>query len=125
MKFNTKGFTLIEIVAVLIILSTLAALAIPRFIDLDNNAKDKAIDSGISELNGRESLIWADTKVSSGGWQDDATLFATMDTYLGGDYAWVVAPTTTGGRLSFQAGSPVDLVRSASSLLAPAKWSRL
>jgi prepilin-type N-terminal cleavage/methylation domain-containing protein len=73
--FNPRGFTLIEIIAVLIILSTLAAMAIPRFINLDANAKDRAIDSGISEINGRESLVWADIKVSPAGWSDDATLF--------------------------------------------------
>ncbi len=62
--FDSRGFTLIEIIAVLVLLGMLAALAIPKFINLDQNAKDRAIDSGISELNGRESLVWADAKVS-------------------------------------------------------------
>jgi prepilin-type N-terminal cleavage/methylation domain-containing protein len=123
-KLDSKGFTLIEIIAVLILLSMMAALAIPRYIDLDQNAKDRAIDSGISELNGRESLIWADAKVSPTGWQDDATLFATVDTFLGADYSWTAAPTVAGGNLSFQAGTPVALNRTASTSLAPAKWSR-
>jgi hypothetical protein len=69
-------------------------------------------------------LIWADAKVSPSGWQDDATLFATMDTFLGADYSWTAAPTAAGGSLSFQAGTPVALNRTASTLLAPAKWSR-
>lgn len=125
-KANTKGFTLIEIIAVLIILSTIAAMAIPRFIDLDQNAKDRAVEAGISELNGRESLIWADIKVSPTGWQDDAALFSAMDTDLGTlNYIWIVGPTAAGGRLSFQSGSPVDLVRTPSTTLGPAKWNRM
>ena len=121
--FDSRGFTLIEIIAVLILLGMIAALAIPRFIDLDQNAKDRAIDSGISELNGRESLVWADAKVSVAGWQDDATLFATMDTSLGAaNYTWVVGPTAGGGNLSFQLGPPVNLIRTPSTALSPATW---
>ena len=122
-KFDSRGFTLIEIIAVLVLLGMIAALAIPRFIDLDQNAKDRAISSGVSELNGRESLIWADAKVSAAGWQDDATLFTTMDTSLGAaHYTWVAGPTAAGGSLSFQSGTPVNLVRTPSTALSPANW---
>ena len=57
-----------EIIAVLTILGILAAVAVPRYIDLESNARDRAIDAGISELNGRESLVWADHKISRSGW---------------------------------------------------------
>ena len=121
--FDSRGFTLIEIIAVLVLLGMLAALAIPKFINLDKNAKNRAIDSGISELNGRESLVWADAKVSVAEWQDDATLFATMDTSLGAaNYTWVVGPTAAGGSLSFQSGNPVNLIRTPSTALSPANW---
>jgi prepilin-type N-terminal cleavage/methylation domain-containing protein len=48
-----KGFTLVEIIAVMVILSVLAAVAIPRYMSLDENARQRAIDAGIAELNGR------------------------------------------------------------------------
>jgi prepilin-type N-terminal cleavage/methylation domain-containing protein len=120
---NHRGFTLIEIITVLVLLGMIAALAIPRFIDLDQNAKDRAIASGISELNGRESLVWADAKVSAAGWQDDATVFAAMDTSLGAaNYTWVAGPTAAGGSLSFQSGNPVNVTRTPSTALSPANW---
>jgi prepilin-type N-terminal cleavage/methylation domain-containing protein len=39
---NQKGFTLIEIIAVLVILGILAAVAVPKFIGLQEDAKNAA-----------------------------------------------------------------------------------
>ncbi|TAN60387.1 type II secretion system protein, partial [bacterium] len=45
--FNKKGFTMIELVMVIVILGILAAIAVPRFIDLRSDA-EKATAKGVA-----------------------------------------------------------------------------
>ena len=133
MKTNTKltklvnkkknGFTLIEVIAVLVLLGILAAVAVPRYVDMSAAARDRAVDAGIAELNGRESLTWGNISISSAGYLDDATTFAAMDTELGNGYV-VTGAAVGGATLSFQGGADVVLDRTASTVGSPGSWVR-
>jgi prepilin-type N-terminal cleavage/methylation domain-containing protein len=57
-KRNQKGFTLIEIIAVLVILGILAAVAVPKYMDLQADAKLKAAMGEVGELKGTLSTAW-------------------------------------------------------------------
>jgi prepilin-type N-terminal cleavage/methylation domain-containing protein len=120
------GFTLIEIIAVLVIISTIAAIAVPKFIDLDENAKDRAISSGVSELNGRETLTWANLRVAD-TYGSDNDVYLAVDYYLGSDYGWSAGPVrgaAGGGTLVFQGSKDVELVRTDSTDSSPPRWAR-
>lgn len=55
---NQKGFTLIEIIAVLIILGILAAIAIPKYLDLQNDARDAALKGAVAAAKGMLSMAY-------------------------------------------------------------------
>lgn len=71
---NQKGFTLIEIIAVLVILGILAAVAIPRFMDLTSVASDKAAMQAVAEGKSRLSNQFARALLSGTNTSVDALL---------------------------------------------------
>lgn len=55
---NQRGFTLIEIIAVLILLGILAAVAVPKYIDLTAEAELKSVQAVKAELQARANLYY-------------------------------------------------------------------
>ncbi len=83
---NEEGFTLIEIIAVLVIMGILAAVAIPKFFDLQTKAREKAIYTAMSELKVRVNQAFAKQLLEGatiGGIDYSA---ATVGTDIGEDF---------------------------------------
>lgn len=136
LRKNEKGFTLIEIIAVLVILGILAAVAIPKYMDMRADAVIKAAGTGSSELNARERLTLATWKLKgcSGAYPElnsagacdapGATALVPATTVLGADWNGGSA-IASGTAITFQ-GKTVTFTRVLSatdSINEPANWT--
>jgi general secretion pathway protein G len=72
MKRNTRGFTLVEILIVVIILGILAAIVIPQFTNASNDARSNSVQSTLQTIRSQVELFkiqHADTPpVAAGMW---------------------------------------------------------
>jgi len=116
-----KGFTLLEVMAVLVIMGTLFSRSIKKFDLITDSASLTALKVGVRELNTRETLVWTDIKLSDDGWLNDGVVYHAVDKKIGQGYDWNPAPTVSGGKLHYKIQS-LDLDRDASTNKSTGAW---
>ena len=78
-----SGFTLVEILIVVIILGILAAIVIPQFSEASNDARNSQVKSDLQTVRGQLELYKVqhlDTYPASGAGEDGATLVTQLTT---------------------------------------------
>jgi type IV pilus assembly protein PilA len=65
MNAQNKGFTLVEIMIVVVIIGLLASMAIPAFQKVRRNSQDKAVLNNARQLSGASDQYYLENGVSS------------------------------------------------------------
>ena len=104
---NQKGFTLIELVSVMVILGVMSSVAAKKVDFITDTASERALIIAVKELNVRESMVWSNLKISNDGYTTDEDLFSVLDKDLGAKFKWNPGPTIDGGTLHCESGSIV------------------
>lgn len=112
---NTKGFTLVEIMIVVVIIGLLAAMAIPAFAKVRANSRAKAIDNNVRQISGAIDQFVLENGASTCGLTDlvgtDKYIKSTIATAAGETY-WT----------SFTAGASRSLSWNGSSGTVSKSW---
>lgn len=65
-RINNKGFTLIEVVIIIVVLGILAAVAIPKYQDITGEAKEAAARASLGSIRSGVTIYYANQAVTTG-----------------------------------------------------------
>ena len=107
---NNRGFTMIELIAVLLIISVITVFIVPKIIDLESSTEKKLLGAVLSELNARENMAWLDCKLS------DVCVDVATNDLMG------VSIDKKGKHLTFDGGGKYDIYRVDATDGVAARW---
>jgi len=65
-NIRTRGFTLVELIAVIVVLAILSAIAIPKYFDYASKARESSLKATLGNLRSSMANFYANTVVSGG-----------------------------------------------------------
>ncbi|MEZ8692958.1 type II secretion system protein [Vibrio splendidus] len=77
------GFTLIELVVVIVILGILAVTAAPRFLNLQDDAKESALQGLAGAMNGASGIVFGKAAIEGRETSDEAVEVEDVQTIWG------------------------------------------
>lgn len=117
---NEGGFTLIEIIAVLVLLGILAVVAVPRYMSVMEEAKDKAAVAAVAEGMARVNAWYGSYILANGAVPDSTNV--PVDTVFGtdaGDFTLAYTAQTNDVKVDASGNSGTSVADGTASGVVP------
>lgn len=118
-----QGFTLIEIIAVLVILGILAVVAVPKYVDLQDKAKEAAAKGLVAAAQSELSMAYAAYKLNSQANTDLTYLCSNTTLGISGGSSGSASVTCAGANWVTKFATITATVDSGSGINSVGYWN--